>query len=275
MKRFLREPLLHFVLIAAAVFAGYGLVSGWQSDADRTIYVSTADIERMAALYATEAGTLPSADDIRAMVADHIRQEALVRDARRLGLDIGDVVVERRLAQKMSFMVADLVEPEFPDDAVLKAWYEDRSEKFERPARATFQHVFFADLQDPRIDNGLAELNRDGASDWRAFGDPFILQREYANLPERETVRVFGASFAGAIFTQAPAQDLWFGPVTSAYGAHFYRVTARTDAELPDFESVREAVVRDWTEANRRTSNAEAIAKIVDSYDVVIEGIDP
>lgn len=275
MRRFIREPLVHFALAATLIFFGYNALSGNRDAADKTIYVSTADMERMAALYAGEAGTLPSANDIRAMVSDHVQQEALVREARRLRLDNGDVIVERRLAQKMAFIVADMTELSSPSEAVLRDWFEANATKFERPARASFQHVFFANPSDIRIETVLTQLNQGDNIDWRTLGDPFILQREYANLPKREIIRQFGAPFADFVLGAQQTDQAWLGPATSAYGVHFYRVLANTDARRPDFDSVRPAVEQDWRDANLRIENAKAIAEIINKYTVVIEGTEP
>ena len=77
MKKLLREPLLHFVLIGALVFAVYAWADGRASQADHTIHVSAAEMERMAALYTSEAGTLPSAQDMQAMLARPDRPQTI------------------------------------------------------------------------------------------------------------------------------------------------------------------------------------------------------
>ena len=110
----LREPLVHFILAALVVFIAWNVVASGRADEARTIRVSGADLERLASIYTAEAGALPSGEDMVAMVNDYVRDEALAREAKRLGLDEGDTIVTRRLAQKMTFMVADLA----GDDAI-------------------------------------------------------------------------------------------------------------------------------------------------------------
>ena len=63
--KLLRDPLVHFVVAAALIF---GLYQIWQnrSDAARsTIFISAEELERMAALYTSEAGALPTETDIQ------------------------------------------------------------------------------------------------------------------------------------------------------------------------------------------------------------------
>lgn len=270
MARLLREPLLHFTLAAALIFLLYSLFAPGGRDGERTILVSEAELERMAALYASESGALPGPDDMQAMLADHVETAALAREARRLGLDQGDTVVERRLAQKMRFMVDDLTAVEEPGEDTLRAWYETHTDRFAVPARYSFDHVFFREADETRIEAAKIALSEDPQT-WRALGDPFMLQRQYGELPLREIVRLFGPDFATSLEALDP-EGGWQGPVRSAFGAHLLRLTAVMPARLPEFENVRDSVERDWREAARRRANAGAVAEIVARYDVEIAG---
>ncbi|MEO1476521.1 MAG: peptidyl-prolyl cis-trans isomerase, partial [Pseudomonadota bacterium] len=192
MRTFLREPLLHFLLAAVLLFAAYSVWEGRRQADKRTIFVPEAELERLGAIYAAEAGSLPGPMEARGLVADYVRREALAREARRLGLDQHDLVVDRRLEQKMVFMVADLVDLPDPGDDTLKAWFDAYPGKFEIPARVTFDHVYFRDPDDPRIDAAPAELAMAAPDVWRTVGDPFMLQRQYGDLPLHEVARLFG-----------------------------------------------------------------------------------
>jgi hypothetical protein len=271
----LREPLVHFILAALVVFIAWNAVSATKANAARTIRVSTADMERLASIYAAESGALPSGEDMVAMVNDYVRDEALAREARRLGLDEGDTIITRRLAQKMTFMVADLAKEAEPDEAVLREWYETHADRFSDPQMLTFQHVFFS--EDVRgaaamTDAEAALAGLEAGGDWRATGDPFMLQRAYGDLPIREVVRLFGPDFA-AMLAAIPASDHWTGPVKSALGVHLVKVTANTPAQLPPFEQVRDKVLADWQDETRREQNEQAIQDIIARYKIEVEGI--
>lgn len=273
MTRLLKEPLVHFVLLAVLIFGGYAWVTSERGSAERSIVVTQADIERLAALYAVEAGTLPTEQDMRAIISDQIQQQALAREARRLGMADGDTVVERRLAQKMTFMISDVSAVDAPSDEVLAAWLEDNASTFEQPVRLTFQHVFFSNADDPRIASILADLNRDADADWRSLGDPFMLQRSYAELPLREIVRVFGGEFASGLAPLEADATRWTGPVASALGVHLVRISARSEARMPALDDIRDAVTQEWRDAEQRQRTAEEIDAIVSQYNVEIEGV--
>lgn len=271
MRALLKEPLLHFTLAAALLFAVFGLWQSRQADIDSTIVVPAAEMERLAALYTAEAGALPRPEDMRGLVADYVRREALAREARRLGLDQHDLVVDRRLEQKMAFMVADLVDVPEPDEATLKAWFETNSRRFETPERVTFEQIYFRDAEDPRIETAAAQLPAVDGDGWKEIGDPFMLQREYGDFPMREVARLFGVEFARSMSELTPGVS-WQGPVQSALGVHFIRLARRDEATLPDFSDVRSSVLADWQDETRRQLNEDAIQDIVDQYTVIIGG---
>lgn len=274
MRGLIREPLVHFVLAAGLIFAAYSAVSAGRVGETETIRISAAELERLAALYATEAGTLPSTEDLRAIIVDHVENEALTREARRLGLGEGDTVVERRLAQKMRFMLDDLAELPAPEEAELRDWYGEHPERFTEPGRVSFDHVFLTSPDDARSTALLAQLNGNTPPDWRRSGDPFMLQRQYGNLPVREVVRLFGGDFAEAL-SSLPVSDGWQGPVPSAIGIHLVRVSSRSPEQLPAFDDIQDAVATDWETNMRRRLNAEAVAEVVARYEVEIEGLEP
>ena len=272
-RTLIREPLVHFIAAGLLIFLANALLPAPRS-AKETIRVGAADISRLANLYAGETGKAPGPAELKALVADQFEMTALANEARRLGLDEGDTVVERRLAQKMRFMINDLAVPEAPAESELKRWYEEHRQAFQRPAETSFDHVFFRDPETPRAAAALQQLNSGRGVNWLALGDAFMLQRQYGALPEPEIERIFGRGFASSLATLAPGTQ-WQGPVASAFGVHLVRVTARDPAASPPFESVRDDVLAAWQEAELAKLNAEAVQKIVSRYKVEIEGQAP
>lgn len=272
-QKLLRDPLVHFVAAALLVFGAAPFL--FPSDAhEDTIRLSRADMERLAALYAAETGAPPGPDELRALVVDQVETLALAREARRLGLEDGDVVVERRLAQKMRFMVDDLANPADPGPAELERWFEENLARFDVPATFSFDHVYFREASDPRAAQALAVLEARPSADWLGQGDAFMLQRQYGELPVREVVRLFGAEFAEAL-TGLPPSGAWQGPLNSALGTHLVRVTKVSPAASPDFDTVRGEVLEQWRAEARLRANAKAVSDIVARYKVELEGAAP
>lgn len=258
-------------MAALVIFAAGEAVSRIRPPED-TIRISRADLERLAGLYAMETGAPQAPDALQALLADQVETLALAREARRLGLEEGDVIIERRLAQKMRFMVDDLSEAQDPDEAMLRRWFEDNRAAFAVPALYSFEHVYFRDSGDERIEAALRALRDEPEADWRAMGDAFMLQRRYGEVPAREITRLFGAGFAEGLEALA-GQGGWQGPVRSVLGAHLVRLTHVAPAGSPDYETVRMQVLERWREEARLEANARAVAEITARYRVEIEGL--
>src|SRR5262245_33902180 len=108
-----REPLVHFLLLGGLLFALYLLVdrgrglAGAASPAPSAIEVTEGEVARLEDSFAQAASRAPSAAELDQLVRAFVREEALYREARALGLDRGDPVVRRRLVDKMAFLLRD------------------------------------------------------------------------------------------------------------------------------------------------------------------------
>ncbi len=274
----LREPLVHFALAGLALFvlnAGVGLA---RAKDDRTVRVTPSDVTRLAALYTSESGNLPGDAEMQAMISDHVRDEVLAREARRLGLDANDTIITRRLAQKMTFMVSDLAEVKPPDEATLRAWQAAHSARFMETQRVGFVHVFLS--RDTRGAQALADaealkatlnvsLDKDA---WRQSGDAFILQREFGATPIREISRQFGPEFSEAL-SRLTVSENWQGPIISALGVHLVRLDTLTPARALSFDEARKKIEADYLQNAEREANEAAIAELMARYEIEIEGV--
>src|SRR5215510_5405668 len=121
-KRLVREPLLHFALIGAAIFAVAHVVEQRKEAAQSNIGLDAGLGQRLANLYRTQFGVLPSDGQLKFIVDDFVDDEVLYREALRLGLDQDDEIIRRRLIQKLEFLQRDLTVPPAPSDADLRAY---------------------------------------------------------------------------------------------------------------------------------------------------------
>ena len=130
-----------------------------------------------------------------------------------MSLDQGDIIVRRRLVQKLRFLTEDIATGQAPADTELLAYYEANAERYRRPTRYTFSHRYFST---DRREDALADA-RTALAGGEIAGDPFMLQRSYAAKSVREIGNLFGTAFAEALAALEPA-DRWQGPIRSAYG---------------------------------------------------------
>ena len=277
----MREPLVWFLVLGAAIFAFDGARTRLDlSDTERRIEVTAKDVERMRELWIAQSGWEPSPEDLRMMIYDHIREEILYREALRLALDRDDTIIRRRLAQKMTFLMEDTGTIGELDESALVRFFDKHKEKYERPARATFEHVYFSPERrgdHASIDAGRAlhELQTKDAADasGRGLGDPFLLAMEYAGQTRNDIARLFGEEFASAV--EGLELDQWSGPVSSAYGFHLVRLTSRESAALPAFAEIRDRVLEDYRVEGRQNANKGLYEELRKRYQVrMAEGIE-
>jgi hypothetical protein len=187
----LKDPLFHFLLIGAAVFALFYQVADPNIDRPNRIVVTADDIDRMSALWMRRWQRPPTPAELEGLIKAHIREEVLYREARALGLEQDDTIVRRRMAQKMEFLFEDLAPLAEPTEEELRVFLEDNAGRFRESARFSFTHVYLSAerrgeqaVQDASI--LLDDLRIQGAAaDPVAVGDPFMLDHRFDDLSER------------------------------------------------------------------------------------------
>ena len=264
----LRDPLALFLLVGVGVFA----LDHWReggADESRRIAVTGEEVERLRARSTAQRGRPPTGPELQALIEGAVDEEILYREAQRLGLDRDDAIVRRRLAQKMTFVLEDAGGQAAPAADEVERYFARHAERYRRPARTTFDHVFLsADRRtDPAGDAAalLGAVGGDGGG-WKRLGDPFMLARTYADRTDAEIAGLFGAAFADAV-SASPMND-WTGPVESAYGMHLVRVRGRTPARAPRLDEVRDRVADDLHEERRREQGRAAYRALRDGYEV-------
>jgi len=127
MKRLLKQPLLHFLLLGAGLFLAYSLMpKGPGTSEPGKIVVTQGQIEHLATGFAKTWQRSPTAQELEGLVRDWVREEVYYREAMALGLDRDDTVIRRRLRQKMEFVSDDIVAQTEPSDADLTAYTNSR-----------------------------------------------------------------------------------------------------------------------------------------------------
>lgn len=272
-RRLIREPLLHFLVAGVLIFAVYdALDEDAIPSAPDAIAIGDAEMQFLRAQHEKLWGRPPTDRELAPLVQEFIREEVLYREGVAMGLDQDDVIVRRRIGQKMEFLIGDLAVPSEPDDATLASYLEANQDKYREPPRLTFTHVYFS------VDRRGEQARADAAAVLTAMGertrapevgDRFALSVDYADKTAREVDQSFGAGF-GEQLIEAPVGE-WFGPVESAYGLHLVRVVERSEPRLPDFDELRGRLSADYGFETRQAANAEALERMTERYQIVFE----
>ena len=249
----LRDRLVWFVLAGLALFMTDWLVARHN---DRAIIIDLPLVEKLAAQWQGQTKSPPSARQLDALIEGYIREEILVREATRLGLAGDDVIIRRRLAQKVEFFLSDNAVLPTPDAPTLKRYFETHKAHYQSPATLSFRHIFTADESDGRSARDAVR----GGAPWRAQGAPFMLQREYGDVAQSNLAKLFGGDFAEALFgaAQDENKDEWLKPLRSAYGWHVVQVVNYTPKRAAVFGEIAPRLAQDWqnNEVEKRTRAA-------------------
>jgi PPIC-type PPIASE domain len=270
----LREPLLQFLLLGAALFGLFHLVDRKKAETPERIVISSARIANLADGFARTWRRPPSNEELQGLVDDYIRDEVFYREGRAAGLDRDDVIIRRRVRQKMEFFAEDGLIPE-PSEEQLAAYLKSNSDRFRTEVRFTFHQVFLSATRRGRtIDSDSRQLasaldGADAAVDAVALGDPFLLGEEFQAISQNEVAGIFGDGFAKRIFVAE--QGRWQGPIASSFGQHFVYVSERMPGSLPPLDAVRQAVRREWSNARRLEAEQKLYGSLRGRYEIVVE----
>jgi hypothetical protein len=272
--RLLREPLVQFLALGAVLFALYGVAGKRNAEAPDKIVVSASRIATLGDGFARTWRRPPSEQELQGLIEDYIRDEVFYREGRAAGLDRDDVVIRRRVRQKMEFLAEDMSVPE-PSDEQLAAYLAANPERFRTEDQLTFHQIFLSATRRPNTIESDSErlasvlARADAAVDATALGDPFLLGEEFRGVTPSRVTGVFGEGFARRMAAMETGR--WQGPISSGFGQHFVFISERTSGDLPPLDAVRPAVRREWTNTRRLETEQKLYASLRERYEIVVE----
>jgi parvulin-like peptidyl-prolyl cis-trans isomerase-like protein len=268
-RTLLREPMLHFLLIGIALFGAYRWVSPGDAGA-RRIVITQGVVDDLVTQYVAARGREPSTTELNRLIELYVRDEILYREGVRLGLERDDIVVKRRVRQKIEMIAEEDASTRAPSDADLSAYLTANPARFVQPALLTFEQVFIgASTSGPGMVHAVALTGQALRKGAEQLGKPTLLPHQMTRTPADLVARDFGASFAAAL-EKVPVGE-WAGPIDSSFGAHYVRVWDRTPATAPQLAAVRDHVVREWENERRQRARNDAYARMRRDYTVSIE----
>ena len=275
--KFLKEPLFQFFLIGVLIYGAYALFSPVEEGGDNVIFVTQGEIQWLEDNWQKRWGRPPTPEEQQGLIDEHVREKVLYRTALDMGLDREDVIVRRRMVQKIEFLTSDLIAPPDPIEGELEDFYTSHQYNYRAPDAVSITQVFFdpdkreeRTLEDAKA--ALEKLQRTGEPDGSkvAYGDVFMMQSYYPERSEIELAKLFGTEFARSVFSLEPGK--WHGPVLSGYGTHLVFVHAVQQSTVPDFADVSEQVKEDWETERMSELHKKYLEGLMSRYKIVIEG---
>jgi PPIC-type PPIASE domain len=278
MMRVLKEPLVHFLLAGAVLFGTYAWIirTPERPTAYKTAqaHVSAGDVRWLAENWTTQWQRPPTRGELRGLITDYLNEQLLAREARALGLEDNDVIVRRRLAQKLTFLIDDTARRAQPTEQELQQYYEANAQRFGSDARISFAHIYFSPQRraDARSDatDALKLLLAEGATTSTAdLGDRLLIGSELRDETEQSISNILGPDFARAVFVLGIGR--WSGPVQSGYGLHLVRVSTMKEARVAPLSEIRERVTAEWKREQETRAKDRYLAELRKKYDVVAD----
>ena len=279
LRRWLCEPLLHFILIGLALFVTYNrLQRGQSADINHQIVLSIDDLRQLILGFEAQWGREPTPDEFSHLAEAKVQEEILYREAIAMGLDKDDTIVRRRMAQKMQFLAEDVAAAHEPTSDQLRAWYASDGDRFELPARIAFRHLYFSpDRRFQRAHDDAEQALQKLAGqpeDSRIaseVADQFMGQDYYRDRTLEEMAKEFGPAFAQALFKLKPGS--WQGPVESGYGWHLVFVESIISGRIPVFEEVEPEVKTAWLNQQKDQAWRKAYQDMRAKYTVLLPAV--
>lgn len=272
--RWLGEPLVQFLAIGILLF----LIFAWRGDNGLTsnrIVITQGQVDALAAGFAGVWQRPANEQELKSLVDDFVREEMATREAMRMALDRDDVVIRRRLRQKVEFLTEDISNASPPTDAELRTYLNQHPDKFRTEPAVAFRQVFLdpsrrhaATAHDAKL--LLARLSTSGAdADIKTLGDPLMLPSEMPLSSQSEVARTFGNGFADEVLRLEPGR--WAGPIESAYGLHIVFASQRVEGQLPSLAQIRPLVEREVL-SDRQTRELDTMySQLLKRYHVTME----
>jgi hypothetical protein len=258
----LREPLLHFAVLGGLLFAADHLLVG-DADDPHTIVVG-ADVDREAReTFQAGRGREPSAEELDALRRVWLDNEVLYREGLALQVDKGDPAIRERVIFKALSVVDSNVRVPATDDKVLRAWFESHRDKYDEPARYTFQEAALSgDPSEAEVREFVSALNSGAPGDARAG------LRVFKARPEGSLAQSYGPEFATALHGMQP--DTWQA-LRTRDGWRAMRLDAVTPAKPAVFEALRGVVLHDWIDATAAEQRSAVVRALTRKYKVTYE----
>lgn len=267
-RRVAREPLVHFLLAGAVIFAVWSNVP--PDPGERRVVVDEARVTRLVDRWIATYHRPPTDAEVDGLIRDDVKDQVYYREAQRLGLDRDDEVVVRRMRTKMESLAMSDAQAAQPSDADLQALLDKDPAKYAPLPVYAFDQVYLGD-DTPAARAGaktaLAALN--GGAAPAGVSKPIPLPVHFDDANSADVADQFGDDFAASLLKLPQGQ--WAGPVKSGVGLHLVRIDKRVRPPKPRLADVRQRVENDWRSAKSQAAIDKAFDDMVRGYDVVIE----
>lgn len=264
LQRALREPLTHFLFLGALIFAADHVIVAVRGNPQEIVITKEVYTEAHDA-FVGGMKREPTAAELKVLTDRWVDNEVLYREGLALGMDKGDPAMKDRVVFKaLTAAQAGLALPKI-DEAGLRAWFESRRDRYDLPARFSFEEAVLAggDTTTEKLEKFVVALNSQTAPDLEGS------LRIFKDRPKPNLVQSYGIPFSEALEKQTIGS---WAVIQSQDGPRAIRLTALTPGQAVSFNEVKDRVYKDWKDDMSTQLTKDAIRDIAKKYRVRDEG---
>ena len=260
----MKQRLFIFLILGILILSA-DLIFNDESEDKITIFES--EINSLIGTWVDQVGREPTIQEVDGIIKQLLDEEILYREAIKLGLDKNDIIIKRRLAQKIGFLRQE-ADSSLPSEKEINDFYNQNTKKYFVDKRITFSHIYFSESKDQEVEAERAlNLIRSGAAE-TDFGEPFLLGKNFSAKSISEIERSFGKEFSEVIQSIVPQE--WSGPLNSEYGSHLIFVNSISESFTPALEEIKNIVVSDVILEKQNNSVKEYLKELRSKYQIEI-----
>ena len=269
-KKLLTEPLLHFLFIAIVFFVAYDALNP-EELTEQTITISEGRVEQIKNQIVESRKRAPVKNELNNAIQAYALNEMYLREARALGLDIGDASINKRLRQKMNFMLEDMASGNEATEKELKAYYDKNKELYRSPVIYSFTQAYISvDRPSDELEALLSQQKLNISKGLSPVSDSSLLPATVSQQTAAQLKRRFGQAFSAQL--KLASLQKWFGPIESGMGQHFIFLTQRDKSVLKTFEQLNSRekykVLDDWQRQNIQIYKKHYEAQLLSLYHI-------
>ena len=264
LQRALREPLTHFVVLGALIFAADFLFLSVRGDPQEIVITKETYAEARGAFVAGMKRE-PTAAELKVLTDRWVDNEVLYREGLALGMDRGDQAMKDRVVFKvLTATQSGLALPKINEEG-LREWFESKRDQYDLPARLSFEEAVLAavDSTPEKLKKFVTALNGQQAPELESS------LRIFKDRPRPSVHQTYGVAFADALAKQT--LGAWV-VLESQEGYRAVRLTALTPGREVNYDEMKERVYTDWKEFTSSQLTKNAIREIAKKYRVRDEG---
>ena len=272
MKKLFKESFLHFIVIGILLFLLYGLVNN-KTSSKNTIIINDFDVSAIISKWEMQWKRSPTEEELQNLINLNIKQEIFYQEALKMNLDHNDEIIKRRLAQKMKFLSNDIALMVEPTDENLQDYYKQHSDNYLTPTSYSLYQITFS--PDNRTNNykdaeeTLKQFPDATVKEMNSWGDALPFDYYFEDVSANELGLELGSKFSEGL--NDGELNKWIGPIPSGFGYHLVYITNKTEPQLPDFDSIKKDIIRDYEYDNQQEVNELIYKEFKKKYDIVID----